>query len=265
MQESQSANSPTVADIPGANVEPVVTVGRGDTLERAVTLMRLNDFSQLAVVGRPKNGNGKGLVPEGAISWESIGRAMSENPSAALRDCIDREAPRISVEGDLFEAISQIREHGYVLVIDQRDAKRGRLSGIITHADLGDVLAGIARPYLLVEQLERLLRELLEVCVEKGWVATSDFPAADTDSRPSADDLTLGQLQKLTVDRELLWQKIQPGNDRSVVATALSLATQLRNKLMHFRELETAEHRTLEQLPQLVLLVEDILAKAKLR
>ncbi len=106
-----------------------------DTLERAVTLMRLHNFSQLPVM--------RGKRPRGVVSWRSIGRALLKNSSAKLEDCIDDSVASVGLGDDLLETIDRINQDDYVLVVK----KNGDISGIVTSADLGDALAAIARTY----------------------------------------------------------------------------------------------------------------------
>lgn len=70
--------------IPSATLEPVITVAETDTLAKARTLMELNNFSQLPVV------KGKGNRAVGIVSWQSIGKALLQNPNSKLDQCIDR-------------------------------------------------------------------------------------------------------------------------------------------------------------------------------
>lgn len=237
-------NSPRVGFIPSATVRPITFVKLKDPLSRATTLMKLYDFSQLPVV------NGGGTRPVGAISWESIGQKLSDNPRATLQDCVDRDAPVVRLDDELLTAIEKINKTGFVIVT----GSNGEISGIVTSADLGQALADIARPFVLVERCENELRKIVVELLESGQISRVEIDALI--SRPkmsdsaSPNDLTFGDLVAV-VTAQSVWTLLNTNYDRIEVKQALDRASKLRNTLMHFRERNNDFVSASHMLPQI--------------
>lgn len=213
--------------IPSATVEPVITVKEKDTLERAASLMRLHNFSQLPVM------RGKRAV--GIVSWRSIGQAMLDNSAAQLSDCVDRTVVTVKVSDSLIETIDRINEQDYVLVAKTNDD----ISGIITSADLGDTLASIARPYLLISQCEEALRGLIRQCLESAVLSGEEVAKAMLSSTRTfdgeVDDLPFGDLVNV-LKTDAVWEASSFRTDAATLRKELNDVAQLRNEIMHFRK-----------------------------
>lgn len=245
MAHRNPGESLTLSYIPSSTVEPVITVKESDSLHRAITLMELNDFSQLPVV------KGSSKQPKGVVTWETIGRALALNSGATLKDCIDTAPPVFDINDDLIGAIRAINEVGYSLVV-----KRNReLSGIVTSADLGAALAQIAQPFLLLERLEERLSLIIQRLQGFGLVRQDDFrtraPEKKRSVETAVDGLTLGEKAALAT-REETWQRVTTVFDRNALVSSLDGAAKLRNRLMHFRPLEDDDTHALNILPSLV-------------
>ncbi|RXZ47566.1 CBS domain-containing protein [Agromyces fucosus] len=226
--------------IPSASIVPVITVKASDSLNRARTLMELHSFSQLPVM--------RGNRPIGVVSWESIGRALLKNPHAELAECIDTPVEKKKLDGDLLASIASINAKGYVLVVNDD----GSISGIITSADLGEALADIAGPYLLLSEIEELLRAIVQRLVDGRHVTEGDVQRALQDSAKGYGgdpaSLTLGDLANVFAT-DGAWKALDTKYDRSTLNRALGEVTQLRNKIMHFRTLEGSDRDIVRRLP----------------
>ncbi|WP_167349088.1 HPP family protein [Pseudoclavibacter helvolus] len=235
----------TIAYLPSATVEPVFSVNESDSVATARTLMELHDFSQLPVL--------HGRRPVGAVTWESIGKALLNDVNAQLRNCIDREAPTVKITDELLDVIPKINESGYALVLGPDRT----LSGIVTSADLGVALDQLARPFLLIERLEFRLRALLN------WATQRDLAdrTIDTDGEPdrAPDEHTLGELVT-ALNRLDVWRRADAFFDPKLMQEQVGRVVALRNQLMHFRPLEKAEADTLAVLPQLVRMTDRVIA-----
>lgn len=189
---------------------------------------------------------GKGHKPVGVVSWQSIGQTLLVNPEAELSACIDRTIGLVPVDSDLVAAIHTINTDGYVIVT----AKDGSISGIVTSADLGDALAGIAGPYLNISACESALRRLVAACLSKEALTPEDVTAALHDANKTFDgdveDFTFGDLVNVLA-LPAAWAAIGGGYDRGVLINQLNRVSALRNKIMHFRK-QTAEDESLASL-----------------
>ncbi|WP_181118514.1 HPP family protein [Rathayibacter sp. AY1B5] len=230
--------------IPSATVKPLTHVSETDPLERATTLMNLNDFSQLPVV-RGKNGN----RPVGVISWHTVGQTLFSDPDASLKDCME-EAQQVSLDSDLLDAIPLINDNGYVLVTDSR----GFLSGIVTSADLGQALSDIAKPFLLVERCEMSLREIIDELLGSELISEEELlgslPSSASKRFTGSADLTFGELSRI-VTSPVAWKHFNARVDRIEVSKSLDRIARLRNILMHFRERDDEFGRAQVELPRM--------------
>lgn len=238
--------------VPSATIEPVITVRESDTLERAVTLMRLHNFSQLPVM------RGKGKRPKGVVSWRSIGRALLKNGSAELKDCIDHSVAKVGLDDDLLEIIGRINQDDHVLVVKEN----GDISGIVTSADLGDALAAIARPYLLVSQCENAMRQFIRRCIDLAIIDEADVNEATLSrERPFAgvvDDLPFGDLINI-LSLSVLWSASSFRTDPVALRADLSRAGKLRNEIMHFRDHTPETEALRERLPNVIAEIQSVI------
>lgn len=243
MTRRRAGDSLTVAYIPSAQLEPLITIKNTDDLIKARTEMELGDFSQLPVM--------RGRRPVGVVSWQSMGKALARNPAATLQDCLDVDYPKFRLEDDLLRAIGDVNRHGYVLVVGPRD----EIVGIVTSADLGEALADLTQPFLYFERLEDNLRKVFDTLRSRGALSTDDvaraLPRSSRDLSTAAKEFTLGDLVAV-LTHATVWDRVTKTFERIAFQRSLSAATTARNKIMHFRELSAEDERTITTLPNLV-------------
>lgn len=129
----------------------VVAVGPDDSLQRAITLMMANGYSQLPVMTSDRE-------VKGIITWESVARQfVLSGPCKHVRDCMDKHR-EIGADVSLFEAIPEIAQYQYLLVRE----KDKRITGITTAADLSLQFRQLAEPFLLLGEIEHQIRRLIE-------------------------------------------------------------------------------------------------------
>lgn len=201
----------------------VETVNPSDTLTKATSRMLRRDYSQLAVMSSPRG-------EPNAISWESIAKAQL---STTMRDPTLAEAsiPATCVnwDDDLLPLIPQIISQGFVFV-------RGRdrtLRGIVTTADLSQQYEDLAQPFLLLGEIERGLRVILDdaFTVEELVAVRAEYDNARPVS--GAADLTMGEMQRLLEPQES-FDKLGWAMDRAEFVAAFDEVRELRNDVMHF-------------------------------
>ena len=236
-----STRAPTTRDkeksaavsVQGAEAGPAVTIGslqsasagifsveQTESIELARTRMLRHDVSQLAVMSGPRQ-----LI--GAVTWESIA-------IAALGQRTELSAATIPVspvqlDADLIALIPAIVEHGFVFVL----GTDRRVAGIVTTADLGQQFASLARPFLLLGEIERRLRHVLTACFSSDDLASIRDPQDADRSIESANDLTLGEVVRF-IGAPDNWTKLKWPFDRSEFIKALDEIRAIRNEVMHF-------------------------------
>ena len=195
----------------------VTTVLVGSRLSVAVTHMLANNYSQLAVVDEHK-------YYQGAVSWESIGRARLANPDATLRDATV-QVRVVDHDDDLFDQIDEIYRQGYVLV---RGEDRRTLVGIVTAHDLARQFGTLARPFSLVEEAELRLRRQVKRALHEDAIA-KHVP------RWANGTPTFGGYGKLLQD-PTNFQQMGWDLDHDTFLDLVEKVRSIRNELMHFSQ-----------------------------
>ncbi len=138
----------TVGNLPSA-LGGICSVKPTATLEEAVTLMLLNDYSQLAVSAGARS-------LEGAISWKSIAQARHANPSAGLVHAI-APVEQVPYDRELIDLLPTLYAADFVFVHDQTHS----ICGVVTAADVVSAYGELATPFFLIGELDQLLRRLI--------------------------------------------------------------------------------------------------------
>jgi hypothetical protein len=202
--------------------QPLKSVAPDDSLHKAVTLMMINNYSQLPIMQGERS-------LKGLISWESIAQAtlLGNSKPAKVSDCAT-VAYEISSETSLFDAIAGIVKNGYAL-IRSRD---NRISGIVTSTDLGVQLGRLGEPFLLLGELENYLRRVIGPRFSIDQLRAARDPA-DTRIVDSVEDLSLGEYIRL-LENPTNWDLLKLSLERSEFVTGLQAIRELRNDVMHF-------------------------------
>lgn len=211
-----------ISILPSAN-KPPVTITRDAKLNDAITLMMMHNYSQLPVMSNPRS-------VAGFITWETIGYGITNgNNSQDVKDFLDTNVTVLELDTPLLVAIKTVIEKEIVLV----QKKDKTLSGIVTIADISSQFLVLTEPFLLLEQIENLIRLLLDekflvdniksFCLDEGLTNNIEF----------IDDLTFGQYIRL-IEKPANWEKLNLKIDRSSFVKQLDLIREIRNDIMHF-------------------------------
>jgi CBS domain-containing protein len=235
--QSQEAQDPVprLAQLPAAN-QKLESVSRDMTIEQAVTKMMMHDFSQLPVMQGERD-------PDGYISWKTIGRvtARGGRPNF-VREAMEACEP-VRADLPLAEAIELIVRHDFVLV---KGAGR-KITGLVTTSDISTQFHELARPFILISQIEGILRSLLDEKFELQELESVKNPGDETRTIASVSDLTLGECVRL-LQPEDRWKKLAWGLDRVLFVDNLDSVRRIRNDIMHFNPdpLDEADLKLLE-------------------
>jgi restriction system protein len=219
--EDVSGLDPVTLRIGSLPPASLVSVLNTVTLTHAKTVMLRQHFSQLAVTDQTGR-------YQGAVSWESIGKAHIANANPSLADAT---VPAVVVDHDarLLEQIDVIYSNDFIFVYN---ADRSKVTGIVTAADLTRQFGSLARPFVLIEEAENRLRR------RSGEVFTVDElreavrpPARSRVNRVA--DLTFGNYGYL-LEPEDRWAKLSWNIDRKLFLELLEEVRKIRNELMHF-------------------------------
>ncbi|WP_437621519.1 CBS domain-containing protein [Sorangium sp. So ce1151] len=212
---------PRIGGLPAAS-KPIVSVRPGTSLNEAMTLMMLRDFSQLPVLQSERE-------CKGAISWQSIATTTALGRTCeTVNDCISA-AEEVSYELGLLDAIPKIAAAGFVLV---RGPDR-IFQGIVTVADLSLQFRTLTEPFLLLGQIENMLRILIARSFELGELRQAKNPADTSRVINSVSDLNFGEYVGL-LEPAKSWPKLGVRFDRGPFLADLRKIHELRNDVMHF-------------------------------
>ena len=227
-----------IGTLEAANRRPSF-VNPNKPLSAAVTLMQLKDFSQLPVI------DGKGFRDvKGVISWKSIGSRLALGQENDLVRDYMNPARVIHSEAPLLDAIDDISEHGYVLVIGADKS----IAGIVTGSDIAKQFLQLASPFLLIGEIEGHLRSLVQgkFTLEQLRGSSPNHEGGHKISGPA--DLTLGDYCRLLQDPDC-WSLLNLGIDRALFVDRLDAVREIRNDVMHFdpEGFEPEDYNTLQE------------------
>lgn len=215
----QSVRGLTIGNLPSA-LGRVVSVPPTATFEHAITLMMLNDYSQLAVMEGQR-------TLRGAVSWKSIARARHGRSSVRFSDAIT-EATEVRYDKELRDVLPILEAEDFVFV---RDAKNV-IAGIVTTADVVHVYGELAEPFFLIGELDQALRQVISKTFTIEQVVSLGGPE-NARKIESFDDLSMGDYQRV-LGNSALWKKLGWPLEREVFVRRLNELREIRNDVMHF-------------------------------
>jgi len=237
-----------VGTLPEAN-RPIVCCKPQQSLRVALSVMLSKKVSHLPIMANERS-------IKGMIRWKDLGRYLLHKGTIYLDDPVENlQAPVSEVRYDqpFLDVIPEILKHGYVVV----RGPKNKITGIITKKDLGRQLLDLASPFVLLGEIERGLRAL----IENGEFTAQELRERALDPNApreieSVADLTLGEYQRLLSHPDA-WERIQVNIDKSTFISALSGVRMVRNRVMHFDpEGTNADDR--KQLSQFLELIYDL-------
>ncbi|GLY00537.1 CBS domain-containing protein [Actinoplanes sp. NBRC 101535] len=199
---------------------PLTSVSPAASLEKALTEMEINDFSQLPVLADPS-------TLHGVVSWKSIGRRLrpGRDTTPSLSDVVDAPARIFDYDVLLRDALEALRTDEFILV---RDFER-RIAGIITAADVVETYDRTTTPFILIGEVDQGLRQILRTTFD---LETVQRACPDARIR-SFDKLSMFHYEQVLRDPGC-WAALGWGLDQQVVAERVRELREIRNRVMHF-------------------------------
>jgi predicted transcriptional regulator len=229
LRHKEKAKSKRTADpiqriklIPAANREPS-SVKKEAALAEATTLMRMHSYSQLPVISGPR-------LVYGYVSWETIGNAMANGESSdRVLPYVSKDITILEYETPLLSAIKAVIEKEFAVV--QKVDKT--ISGIVTLADISQQFMSIAEPFLLLEEIENHIRQILHNKLLVVDIVKHCFPDGPAREITHIDDLTFGEYVRI-FENPKLWDEIELNVDKTHFVKQLDKVRNIRNDIMHF-------------------------------
>jgi CBS domain-containing protein len=236
-----------VARLKSARNTPTA-VGPDTTIAEAITLMMKQDFSQLPVI------SGERTI-KGVISWKSLGKRLAMGRKCkAVRDAME-PVHVIELETSLFEAVGLIAKHDSVLVKDESN----KVCGIMTSYDVGETFAELGEPFLLLGEIENLVRDLMEGRFAQQELEKGRDPLDGDRPISKVSDLNFGGYVRILQD-PASWMKVGTNLDRGTFISFLEHVREIRNDTMHFDPdgIDTDDLRELREFSELLKQVKQI-------
>jgi hypothetical protein len=210
-----------VSKLAAAN-QPVISVNPDSSIEHVVTKLMEHDISQVPVMTSPRE-------VKGVVTWGSIGSrmALSQHGSFA-RDYMEGHY-EVKSSDSMFEVIQTIIEKDYVLV----RAEDNSVSGIITASDLSIQFRSLSEPFLLLSEIENLIRILIDGRFEVEELRQCVLEGDTTRVVDGVADLNFGEYIRLLENNDR-WKKFGVGVDRATFCSGLDKVRRIRNDVMHF-------------------------------
>ncbi len=209
----------TIGNLPSAS-KAVTSVAPDADLSKAITLMLLDDYSQLAVMTGTRD-------LKGAVSLKSIAKARNANPEASLSAAIIK-ADAVPYSADLISTLPLIQRNEFVFVLG---ADRS-VTGIVTLADVVEVYGQMASPFFMIGRIDQHLRRIVEAVFPMNTIAGLCDPDGQRGLN-RCDQLTMGDYQRILENPEC-WNKLGWLLDRKSICARLDEIAKIRNNLMHF-------------------------------
>jgi CBS domain-containing protein len=231
--------------------QQVLTVP-GDMLAfEALELLRRNRYSQLPVL----------IAGEviGMFSFRSFSKAVVELSSGkaktkgflddlTVEECL--ESPEFARVTDEFPRwFDALDDHNAVLVGEPL-----RLQGIVTPMDVLRYLYQVARPFVMVAEIETCLRALMRMAVNAEQLASCARTAL---AKIYSEEKLPMQLEEMTfrdyvqiIGHGRNWENFQPlfRGTRDRARAKLEEMNEIRNDVFHLRELSVEDHQRLAAL-----------------
>jgi CBS domain-containing protein len=232
--------------IPGE--QEVETVSPDTPVSDALDVMRENNFSQLAVVD--------GDRVQGVFSYRSFAERildlLSMNPNAdqLTVGVFVEEPPFRSGDREPAEIFDDLDRHDAVLV-----GSRDNMTGIVTAMDVLRHLHVTAEPFVIVAEIEHLIRDLIDACVDAQQLeecairALHENPYDDEEDVPrELTDMNMGDYVGI-VRHGVNWRRyfgaafssVASDLQRKLTQTRIDDARELRNVVFHLKRPLTDE------------------------
>jgi len=201
-----------------------IFANRSASVDQVRTLMLLHRIARVPIIdGSGKNGEPGGRTCRGIVRM----RAFFDRPAGSqaplnLEEVMTEAPPEISVDEPLFRAVERLRGRPEVLI---RGANK-LLIRMLTPRGLADWLRAYSEPFLVVEELEKALRDMLR-----------PFEGDTLCKAVGVERVDLMNPAHYRDACDKLWTMLSAvvDLDKTVVLNVLNSLARQRNALMHFR------------------------------
>jgi hypothetical protein len=193
-----------------------------DPLDKAITLMVINDFSQLPVLDKSEQ-------PKGILRWPTILKGLLDSKPLGKASSWATEARTMHRDRSIYDAFEEVLRYEYVLITEDHT----KVCGIVTNYDLGAFAHENLVPFMLVGEIELSLRAIIDkhqLDRTKQQQPNDRRPATNGVKEPSLNELMA------VLRHEENWQKLKTKLAQKELLDAIDAVRIIRNALMHFNK-----------------------------
>lgn len=207
-----------------------------DLISTALTKMRMYNYSILPVVQNPKNLTQlKGVLTADEVLAKML---LGFDINAKVSSVMNHHPHQAKETDSVFNRYGSILKFGYVLVMDHTNS---RITGVITQYDLGYELRKMTEPFLLISEIEKILKRWVSfICPDLEELKNAKDGSDISREIKNSDDLTLGEICRM-YERDEYWNRLCFNVDKSVFIETLRQIVDYRNDIMHFRSSDLSE------------------------
>jgi predicted transcriptional regulator len=210
-----------ISKLAAAN-KSVFSIKPDGTLAEAVTILLAHDFSQLPVMTNERD-------VKGMVGWRSIGSRLALATNGISASDFMEPHHEIRANFSMFDAIPIIVSHQYVLVRGDDN----RISGIITASDLSEQFRVLTEPFLLLGEIENLIRGMIGDHFSNSDLACARDPTDGAREIEGPANLNFGDYIRLLENPDR-WKQFGLAIDRVRFCKDLDSVRLVRNDVMHF-------------------------------
>lgn len=227
----------------------VVSVPSHTSVEVALRLMQEKRFSQLPVM---EDGQVIGVFSLWSLT-ENLVSAPGMKIEALLKDLqvgdLMEQLPRVTVNESIHSILGHLGRYEAVLV----NSSHG-LQGVATSTDVLRYFYQVARPYILLQEVELALRNLIERCAPdltlKQCIDRALVKSYEAKQRVAPKNLTEMSFEdyRTIIICSSNWPIFEGllGKNREMVAAKLERLRRIRNDVFHFRnDVSLSDHQHL--------------------
>ncbi len=216
-------------DIDLVSVEPSTTVAE------ALRLMAPNRYSQVPVI---RDGTVRGV-----FSLWSLAQHLMDHPRLLPQDLavgdVMENIPDVTVDDPLDRVLEHLNSHDAVLVKSPHGVQ-----AIATGTDVLKYFYRVARPFVLLQEIELSLRNLIEACISSAELETcidralrGKYESMKKEPPKTLSDMTFEDYRSI-VTAKPNWEFFRGilGANRDLAAAKLEQIRKIRNDVFHFRD-----------------------------
>lgn len=221
----------TVDAVPSFEIESVAT---DQSLLSALETMFEEEYTQLGVKREDE------LV--GMVSYRSIARVLKvmrkmgiekDLPGRRVTMAIEDLEPTVTPNDDITVLFDLLDKSSYVLI----EPEEGGSYEILTNYDLLHFIQESSEPFLLVEEIERTVRDLMKSVFPERLSDELNEAFENMDDFPTPDTVTDCSFGHYPIFLSKNWNEFEGyfEEDRDFVTNLLDQIGDIRNQLFHFR------------------------------